>query len=139
RPSGDANETDAVIARGAGVEPARTGQIGADRTAECAPVRITAEQRAIVDGLESERLVVLLKQSFNFGDRRAGARREHQFSRLVKGDAAEARKIEREIGLTWPADRALGPLPRKLKRLFVAERPAHGVLDFPGVARFQVI
>src|SRR5260221_1558498 len=45
--------------------------------------------------------------------------------------------MEREIGLAWPADGALGPLPGQFERLVVAERPAHGAFDLLGIAGFE--
>ena len=132
---GDAEE---MVARGAGLDAARAGQIGRDRAADGALAGRAAEQRAIVHRLEGELLVVLVQQRLDLGQRRAGFGREHQFFRLVQRDAGKPRQIERQVGLARPAEPALGALPRHLQRLVVAERPAHGVLDLLGVAGFQV-
>src|SRR6185312_5320551 len=114
-----------------------TGQVAGDRTAQRAPARFAIKQRPVVDGLESEFLVVLLKQRLDFGERRAGARREHEFGRLIQCDATQFREIEGEVRLARPPNSALGPLSGELERLFVAERPAHGLSDLFRVTGFQ--
>ena len=53
---------------------------------------LAAKQRPIIHGLESELLVVLLEQRLDLGERRAGARREHQLHRLVKRDAERSER-----------------------------------------------
>ena len=126
-----------MVARGAGLDAARAGQIGGDRAAQRAAARIAAQQRPVVHRLEGKFWFVFVQQRLDLGERRAGARREHQLLRLVKRDAGEAGEIERQIGLARPADRALGALPGQFQRLIVAERPAHGFLDFLRVAGFE--
>ena len=90
-----------------------------------------SEDRTAVDRLERELLAVGRDQRFDLGERRAGARRQHQFLRLVERDAAEPGQIEREIGLRRPADGPLGALAGHLQRLALGQRPLHRGLRPP--------
>ena len=121
--------------------PSPTGilHIGGYRTAQGAAIRFAAEQRTVVHRLESQLLVIFRKQRLDLGDRGTGTCRKHQLGRLVQRNAAEPRKIEREIGLTRPSDGALRSLPGQFKRLVISERPAHRVFDFLAVAGFEHI
>ena len=135
--SGDGGETEEMVARSAGFDAAWAGEIGRDYTADRALASFSTEQRTVVDGLEAELLLVFIEQFFDLGERRTGARGEHEFRRLVKRDAGEVGKVEGEIGLARAADRAFAALPHELQRLLFAERPAHGLFDLLGVARFD--
>ena len=137
--AGDGGHAEEVIARRARFDAARPGKIGRDRAADGALAGLPAQQRAVIHRLEGELLVVFFQQHIDLGKRRAGFGRKHEFFRLVQRDAGEPREVEREVSLARAADQALGALPRKFQRLVVAERPAHGLLDLFGVARFENI
>ena len=96
-----------VVARGSGLDPARTGHVGGEHTADGAAPGGAAEQRAVVHGLEGQLLVLRGDQRLNFGDRRAGLGGQHQFFRLVERHARERGEVERQVGLCGPADGAL--------------------------------
>jgi hypothetical protein len=130
-------DAEEVVARGAGLDAARAGEIACDDAADGALPGLPAEHRPVIHRLEGEFLVVLVQKLLDVGERRAGARRQHQFGRLVQRDAGQARQVERDVGLARPADGALGALAGDFQRLVVAERPAHGVFDLFGVAGFE--
>ncbi len=88
--AGHRGDAQKVVARGARLDAARAGEIGGDHAADGALPRRLAEQRAVIHRLEAELLVVFRKQRLDLGERRAGARRQHQFFRLVERDAGEA-------------------------------------------------
>ena len=69
----------------------------------------------------------------------AGLRREHQLFRLVERDPGEFRQIERVRGLHGPADAALGAMANNFERRFLCRRPAHDLLDLPGVRRLEAV
>ncbi len=84
-----------MVARGAGLDPARAGNIRRQDAADRAAAGDAAEDAGVVHGLEGELLAVGGKERFDFGERRAGLGREHKLLRLVEGDAGQCGKIER--------------------------------------------
>ena len=127
-----------MVARRAGLDPARPGQVRRERAAERPRFGGRAEDRAVVHRLERKLLALVVHQRLDLCDRRAGFRRQHQFLRLVQRHARQRGEIEREIGLARAAERALGAATHELQRLAFRQRPAHGVLDIlsvPGVQR----
>ena len=73
-----------MIARGAGLHPPRTRQIGRDHAADSGGAGALAEQRPIIGRLESEFLSVRREQRFNLHERGAGLRRQHKLGRLTE-------------------------------------------------------
>jgi hypothetical protein len=131
---GHRRDAEKMVARGARLDTARTGEIGRDGAADGALARRKAKQRAVIHRLEGELLVIFIEQGFDFGQRRTGAGGQHQFGRLIERDAGKPRQVERHVGLAGAADGALGAVPANFQRLVVAERPENGVLDLFGVA-----
>src|SRR5579884_1869607 len=126
-----------MIARSAGLDAARPGEIGRDDAAEAALARCAAEQRTVVHRLETELLIVVVEQRLDFGERRAGFGRKHELGRLVERHTGQRGEVERQIGLTRPADGALRSAPGHFERLAVLDRPAHGLLGVLAVARLD--
>ena len=126
-----------MVARGAGLDPARAGEVRRQHAADRAAAGGPAQQRPVVHRLEGELLAARGDERLDLGNRRPGARREHQLLRLVQRHAGEPGQIKGQIGLRRPADRALGAVADDLQRLALTERPLHGVLDIFGVARFE--
>src|SRR5581483_8507420 len=107
------------------LDAARAGEIGGNDATDTATALLAAEQRAVVERLEGELLIVHLELGLDLGERRAGARRQHQFGRLVEGDARDAAHVERDVGLAGASYGALAAPPDDLERLVVLDRPAH--------------
>ncbi len=75
------------VAGGAGVRASRTRQAGGEAAAEG---RAASEMRRF----EGEHLAVRVEQGLDFREWRAGARGQHEFLRLVVGDAREGAGAE---------------------------------------------
>src|SRR3974390_1078201 len=100
-----------MIARGAGFDASRAGQIGGDHAAERSLAGLAAKQRAVVHRLEFELLIVLIEQRLDLAKRRASLGREHQLGRLVQPDTGKPGEAERDIRLAGAPAPALAPLP----------------------------
>ena len=134
--AGDRREAEEMIARGAGLDAARAGEVRGERAADRAAPGRAAEQRAVIHRLERQLLVVGGEQRLDLGDRRAGPGREDQLLRLIERDAGEARQVEASgrIAPARPMPR-FEPCPTISKRLVLARAPSwHGGLDVLGVA-----
>ena len=134
RPETAANAEE-MIARGAGLDAARPGQIGGNRAADRAGAGLAAEQRGVIHRLEGEFLLACRHQRFDLGERRSGLRREHKLLRLVKRDAGKPREIERRIPLRGAADRALGAAADDFEVLPLPSAQWIACFDFLGIAR----
>ena len=130
---GHRSEAEEMIARRARPDAARARQIGGEHAADRRLARRPPEQRAVVHRLEGELLRLRVEQVLDLGERRAGARREHQLLGLVKRDAGERGQIERRIDLRGPAERALGAVADDLEGFLLRQRPLDGGLDVLGV------
>ena len=126
-----------MIARGARLDPARPGEIRGDRAADRAEPGFIPERGSVIHRFECELLTLGINQRFDLGQRRAGPGGKHQFLGLVQGDAGEIRQVEREVGLSGPADRPLRPVADDLQRLAAAKRPLDGGFDILGVAGLE--
>ena len=76
RPPADGMKAEQMIARGAGLDAARTGQIASQRPAERRP-RLGTKERAIIGRLESQHLLFLVKRRLDFCERRGGTGGQH--------------------------------------------------------------
>ena len=82
---GDRRDAEEMVARRAGLQPARAGQIGGEHAAERAVFpAVAAEQRPVIHRLEGKLLVVVVEQLLDLGERRPGLGRQHQLLRLVE-------------------------------------------------------
>src|SRR5262249_19410124 len=106
-----------MVARGACLDPARTGQIGRERAAEGAPTHRAAEQRTIVHRLERELLAARGDELLDLRERGADLGGEHELLRLVERHPGKLGKVKREIPLGGTADLALRAGPDDLQGL----------------------
>ena len=85
--AGDGAHADEAVAGSAARDAARAGEIGGGDGAD-GRLAGGAVEPAMVGRLEGQALAVFGKQRLDLGKRRAGAGGDHQFGRLVEGDAA---------------------------------------------------
>ena len=137
--AGHRGEAEEVVACGAGLDPARAGQVRRQRAADGAAAAAAAEDGAIVHRLEGELLALGGDERLDLGKRRTGVRREHQLRGLIERDAGERGEVERQIGLRRPADRALRAMADDLGGLALRQRPLHRLLDGFRVMEFERI
>jgi FAD/FMN-containing dehydrogenase len=128
-----------VVARGAGLDAARAGEVAGERTADRAAAGRAAEQRAVVGGLEVEPLVVRGEARLDLGERCAAGGRHHQLLGLVQPDAGEALEGDRMRSGDRAAEGALGARAQDLERAFLARRPADEVLELGRRARSEML
>src|SRR5690606_20176589 len=128
--TGDGMNAEDVVARGTRLQPARAGKVGRQHATDRTAALSLAEQRAVVERLELELLVVLGQQRLDLGERRSGARRKHQFLRLIERDTCQLRQVNLVLGLCDMADAALRPLAQHLDGRFLGHRPAEGLEHF---------
>ncbi len=92
-----------MVAGAAGLDPARTGETGADHAADGADVR-RAKQDGCIHRLERELLVLGIDQREHVRKRRACLDGDDQFVRLVGCHGVERRQVEHRIGRHRLAD-----------------------------------
>ena len=128
-----------MVARGAGLDAARSRQIGGDGAADAAGTGFAAKEHAVIHRLEGEFLVARRHQRLDFRKRRSGLGREHQFLGFVKRDAGQRRKVERRVPLRGAADDALAAAADDFQGLTIGNRPADCLFDFLGVTGGEAV
>ena len=128
-PAADADEAEEMVARRAGLDAPRPGQVGHQDAAERLLPGRTAEQRAEVRRLESELLAVFRQRRLDLGERRRRSGLQDQFLGLVEADAGDRRQVEHMVGPERFAPPPLGAAGDDLQRRHLRHRPADGVED----------
>ena len=118
-----------MVARRSGLEPARPRKVRSENAADRAPAGRGPEQGTVIHRLEGELLATRLEQPFDFSERGSRARGEHQLLRLIESDASKARKIERMGGVDRSPDAALRAMSHDLERQLLRRRPLDGRED----------
>ncbi len=141
----DAGNPQHVIARRAGLETPRPGQIAGNGTAQRAA--LIAVEAGHVHRLEGQLLALVGDGGLDLGERRAGARAQHQLFGLVERNTGELRQIEgvADLAVTLaamgpeqrPAEAAFRCRAGDLQRHFLADRPGNGLGHLGGVRRLQ--
>src|SRR5690606_3894785 len=126
------NRVDAadMVTRGASLDASRARQIRSQNAPQRASARFLSEQRAVVQRLELEFLVVLGKQRLDFGQRRSRTGGQNKLCRLVKRHARKPRQVDLMGGLHIMADPALRAMPEYFNRRFLRSSPANGLEYF---------
>ena len=75
-----------MVARGAGAEPARPGEVAHQRADQRALAGLASQHRPEIGWLEGQHLVALGEQGFDLAQRRSGAQGDDQFLRCVIDD-----------------------------------------------------
>ena len=128
-----------MVARRAGLDPPRPGEVARERAADRALARRPAEHGAVVGRLEGELLLVLGEQHLDRGKRRAGARRHHELRGLVERDPGEAIEAQHASGCDRPPERALAARAQDLERHLLGRRAGNQVLELVRRGRAQIL
>ena len=122
-----------MVARGAGLDPPRSGEVAGDDAAQRAArrrLRRQAIERAPIRRLEGQHLAGGGEGRVDLGEPGRSARGQDQLARLVIADPGEPRQVEGARQLQRPAEPALRPAGDDFERLLGGERIADHVAQF---------
>ena len=122
---GDGAHADQAVARRAQLDAARAGEVGGGDRPDGRRAGGTVKG-AMIGRLEGEALVVFGERRLDLGERRAGARRKHQFGRLVEGDAGEAGGRQSLGDLHGPPEAGAGAAAGHPQRRRLCRGVGHG-------------